>query len=796
MIGNETHALQPDLGANRNELQLGEQLFMMLEDSKWQLESILDEQSDVFAILDTQRRILRSNSALARLMGCDVELCIGKTLDSILAPESLEIFQGLASDVFHESSRNPLAARQLELPVRRQEGQGLIPFWWSVQMIRLGRRGEIPVPALLLTGRDISELRGKERQLDEMFAGIPVGILGVGREGRVLGIYSNYSRMFFGEREVIGERLGQIIAELGGADFSQADREAFTAFEALFGEPQLMVELVLETMPKEHKIRKAGLFNMEAVVGITYQPVFRDDGLEKILVLLEDRTQLAREREERANSGGDDPDAQRMAHVKRQTPEFLSIFEGDAEGFLARSLREMRSRNQEALASALHGLKGTVRVARFDLLFPQIQDLEGLIKKWNRDEDQSSWGEHWSHIQTQMSNIEKEWRLTRNLIRAVHGDGLADAAKKWDEKLSRRIARLERLTHFAELRFSPARAWIRQDRLALLRWWRNDESLGATMRFLEEQVKRNESTFSCSVTFDATVYGGRVSHRKRSDILEILLHLVNNTFAHALEPEHERLKAGKPARMRMQLEISLSLRRIKIVFSDDGRGVDPDRLRKKLVELKLKTEEQAREMSDAEARNAIFISGLSTQANRDEVAGTGVGLAAVMRRIDACRGRITLDSVTGKSTRFEITLPLQVRFSQRAELLSLPEICARLQKLGDLSIEGLDGADPARRYRLPLERALACLLALARHPLDSDEKPIFRVRASTRGGIDIAVFISPTQGGPLGWLDSLQKQERRAAAKDLKSLGLETFSNGDWKVLHLRELKLGKRKEG
>lgn len=54
MSGIQNPAVQPDLGVNRNELQLGEQLFLMLEDSKWQLENILDEQSDVFALLDTQ----------------------------------------------------------------------------------------------------------------------------------------------------------------------------------------------------------------------------------------------------------------------------------------------------------------------------------------------------------------------------------------------------------------------------------------------------------------------------------------------------------------------------------------------------------------------------------------------------------------------------------------------------------------------------------------------------------------------------------------------------------------------
>jgi len=789
MIGFQHSATQPDLGANQNELQLGEQLSLMLEDSKWQLETILDEQNDVFAVLDTQRRILRSNQALARLLGCDPELCIGSTLESLLAPESLEMFRTLVSEVFHESDRNLSSSRQIELPVRNSETGALIPFWWSIQMIRLGRRGETPLPALLLTGRDISDLRGKERQIDEMFAGIPLGILGVGREGRIQGIYSNYSRIFMGERNVIGERLGSIISDLAGADFSQSDREAFGAFEVLFGEPQLMVELVLETMPKEHKIRKAGLYNSEGVMGLTYQPVFRDGGLEKILVLMEDRTQLAREREERAQSGGDDPDSQRMAHVKRQTPEFLSFVEGDAEGFLTRALREMRARNHDGLATALHGLKGTVRVARFDLLFPRIQELEGLIKKWARDEDQSSWGDHWTHITGQMVEIEKEWRLTKTLIKAVYGDGAEDPAKKFDERFVRRIARLVRLSHHAEVQRAPERMWIRQDRLALLQWWSTEESLETTLHFLDEQIRRNESTFACGVIFDPEVYRGRVAPKKRRDIMEILLHLVNNAFAHALEPEHVRLERGKPARMKLGLKVGIKARKIRIEFTDDGRGIHSDKLRQKLVDLKLKSEQEAKAMSDEDAQNAVFIAGLSTQSNRDEVSGTGVGLSAVLKRVQANGGKLRLISVPDQGSKFIIQLPLISRLSQRAELLSTEQLIERLKSIADLTQEPKEHHGPERRYRIPLDRTVACLLALARYPLDQDVRPQLRLASSINGSLELGISAHQAGESAQGWLSALQLQERRAAAKDLKALGFRPVKKGNWYILRLEDAK-------
>jgi len=786
----ETHGTHSvNLGVNQNELQLGEQLFLMLEDSKWQLESILDEQKDLFVILDPQRRVLRSNVALARILGCDPELCIGRPIDPVFNADDLGLFKNVISEIFHAESITVSASRQIELNVQSLSKESSMPFLWTLQVIRLGRRGEQVIPAVLVTGRDITDLRNKERQIDEMFTGIPLGIVGVGQEGSILGVYSSYSKLFFGERNVIGERLSSILSELAGTDFSQAARESFRSFDALFGEPQLMVELVLESMPKEQKIRKAGLYNSEGYLGLTYQPVFRDGCLEKILVLLEDRTQLVREREERSQSGSLDPDTQRMVHLKRQTPEFLSFVERDADGFLSRALRELKDRSQEGLARALHGLKGTARVARFELLFPMVQELEGLIKQWSSVEDQSSWSDQWKIISKQMAEIEQEWRQTRNLIKVVHGSDAGDKTQKLKEKFSRRLNRLMRLSHMTEIHLPVERSWIRQDRLALLSWWGGEESLESILLFIDEQIKRNESAFACSVVFESSFYKGRISGRNRRDLMEIILHLVNNSFAHALEPEHKRLERAKPARMRLKLKIALKKKKIRLEFSDDGRGVDPELLRKKLVDLNLKSAEEARIMSDDEAQSAIFISGLSTQSNRDEVSGTGVGLSAVLKRVQANNGKLKLSSKVGEGSTFAIEIPMRSRPSQRPEVIPLDGLKKRLMHLGELSFYSAAESDLNLFYRVALERVVACLLAVARYPLDQDCKPQFRLRLGLQGELELGVNSYQKIESETDWMTSLQAQEMKAARKDLKVMGLVLCNNGDWFTVQCKSIK-------
>lgn len=137
-----------------------------------------------------------------------------------------------------------------------------------------------------------------------------------------------------------------------------------------------------------------------------------------------------------------------------------------------------------------------------------------------------------------------------------------------------------------------------------------------------------------------------------------LTHLVRNSIDHGIEKAADRLAAGKPAHGTVRLTAAHLAGRVQIEVSDDGAGMDPERLKAKAIEKGIITPEQASRLSDAEALNLIFAAGFSTAAAVSDISGRGVGMDVVKTNIEKLGGHVELDSRLGKGTRIIIRLPL------------------------------------------------------------------------------------------------------------------------------------------
>ena len=143
-----------------------------------------------------------------------------------------------------------------------------------------------------------------------------------------------------------------------------------------------------------------------------------------------------------------------------------------------------------------------------------------------------------------------------------------------------------------------------------------------------------------------------------------LIQLLRNAVVHGIEAPELRLAAGKPAAGRVEISVRFSGDVVYMEVSDDGAGVDPDALRQVLRGRGgLSTRELAR-LSDEEVLDSIFISGLSTQREADQLAGRGVGLDVVRQHISRLGGDIRLHSQKGQGTRFLIQMPLTTTTAQ------------------------------------------------------------------------------------------------------------------------------------
>lgn len=142
------------------------------------------------------------------------------------------------------------------------------------------------------------------------------------------------------------------------------------------------------------------------------------------------------------------------------------------------------------------------------------------------------------------------------------------------------------------------------------------------------------------------------------ELAEPLVHLIRNALDHGIEPPEEREKLGKPRKGTLKLIAERERDHVNIIVEDDGKGIDPDVIRKKAVERGIISEEEAKKLSDHEAINLIFMPGFSTAEKVSDVSGRGVGMDVVKTKIESLGGTVVVYSEKGKGTRVVLKLPL------------------------------------------------------------------------------------------------------------------------------------------
>ena len=245
--------------------------------------------------------------------------------------------------------------------------------------------------------------------------------------------------------------------------------------------------------------------------------------------------------------------------------------------------------------------------------------------------------------------------------------------------------------------------------------------------------------------------GGDVEVDKRilEGLKDPLVHLVRNALDHGIERPEERRAGGKPEKGRLSIAVSSVERgRVEITLSDDGKGIDPERLRASAMKSGLLEAEEVRALTDEEALMLIFQSGLSTSPIITDISGRGLGMAIVREGVESLGGKISLSSLPEKGTRFTLSLPVTlatfrgVIVREWGQQFVIPTACvrraARVRRSDIRTVENretvsLDGMPHA------LVR-LGSLLGMA-EPADRTEKDVLPVVAAGTGDSIVAFVV-------------------------------------------------------
>ncbi len=177
-----------------------------------------------------------------------------------------------------------------------------------------------------------------------------------------------------------------------------------------------------------------------------------------------------------------------------------------------------------------------------------------------------------------------------------------------------------------------------------------------------------------------------------------LIHLLRNAIDHGIESPKERVSLGKSPTATIDLSVVNDGSKIIITLSDDGAGINIDKVKKKALKSKICSEVELQKLNEDELINLIFRPGFSTKEIITDISGRGVGMDVVNNFIETVKGKISVSSTAGQGAKFTMILPLSVSsehaivFKVSNQMFAIPTVfveCAlQIHKKEIFSVEG------------------------------------------------------------------------------------------------------------
>jgi|JI6StandDraft_1071083.scaffolds.fasta_scaffold04438_2 two-component system chemotaxis sensor kinase CheA len=252
-----------------------------------------------------------------------------------------------------------------------------------------------------------------------------------------------------------------------------------------------------------------------------------------------------------------------------------------------------------------------------------------------RDADQST------YIRVQIDHLDDLMNLVGELV-LVRNRILQVATTRQDDELTEPIQRLHRLT--ASLQDGVLRTRMQPVRNA----WRKYP------RIVRDLAKQ------CGKLCEVELQGGDTELDKSmlEAIADPLVHLVRNSIDHGIEKPYLRRIKGKPETGRLLVRAFQESGQVHIEVSDDGAGLDLERIRRKAVEAGVVAAERAHLISESELKNSVFLPGFTTTDRVTSLSGRGVGMDVVKTCVEQIGGTIELETQKDVGTTIRLTVPL------------------------------------------------------------------------------------------------------------------------------------------
>ncbi|MDR2553690.1 MAG: hypothetical protein LBD31_11080 [Treponema sp.] len=457
----------------------------------------------------------------------------------------------------------------------------------------------------------------KERdEITAMKDNLKVGVFLMNRDHVIQGAYSKALEGIMGTDELEGIKL----TDLFSASIKAKERDTLEDYFSMVLNRSFDPKMLEEINPISEFTYMIEHSGEEKILRTSFSTVDRGHGEYFILGTVEDITaakvlarQLAEEEEKR------EEEMRALFQVIQVEPRVFNDFIEDTEYEFNRINDTLKARDLSAkdvmvdIYQSIHAIKSNALILGLDNFSGKLHQLETKIKEI-RDQEEIGF-ENMLHVTVEIEKIMKEKDKFRDTIGRIEAFNAVAGGNR------------------------------RQDRYVLT-------------ETLAKACDKAAAAMNKKVKFTVEDLDGVVlEYGPRRIIKEVLTQLVRNSVYHGVEDPQERRAAGKDAEGHIRLSIKYNGQRVHIRLTDDGRGLDFDRIRDKALDLKLI------QQGDAGDKNhllqAIFAPGFSTAEEADMHAGRGIGLNLVRERVRDLHGSIKLQTEPGKGTVFNIFIPLE-----------------------------------------------------------------------------------------------------------------------------------------
>ena len=622
-------------------LQSMHPLVSKLERSKESAEEILDNLPEIFVVCDQFGTIHRGNFEAAKFLNVDSKDILGKNILGNFDQESTHIFQQYLKEVGDEYD-----SKNFELPYVGAKGEKREIVWTIQEFTQVSRRrGKM----IKIAGRDLTEVRRLEKKLSSIFSAIPLGIVTCNAEGQVEHPYSAYTEILLDQKGIEGRDIVDVVFGRSTVHLNSTEKMGLSQIVGSLGEDSMWFDMSKQYFPNQIQLSvKNNDVESTRYLGVSYHPILKDDLVSKIMIIINDRTDIVEE--EKAAALQQRVESGRMAkilEVQNCTGKLLEVTFQDLDDLVPKLKHCLENNTLKEAANTLHAIKGVVRTAGFTEMMNLSHDMEDEILNKKKPNIKG--------LLEDYKILEGDWKGTKNLCYALSGKSHeVPVERRSMEKITQKLEELK--STLKKDQKKTVTSILKDLGVDTLKDRESLDGIAERIRLQEEKLKSMmDKNFEVDIDFGKTT----IACQDRSKFIEIFLHLFTNACDHGIESPEVRKKKRKRKSAQITIKSRKRGRYTTFEISDDGGGIDATKVKAKAVKLEIMSKAEAKALSPEDTFQLLLKPAFSTKDEADEISGRGIGLDAVNEAVRALGSKgIKITSTKGKGTSFTFSLPM------------------------------------------------------------------------------------------------------------------------------------------